>query len=409
MQVDPIRLTPLMDPKSRITQVRVAALKPPSLRSGDVDRRPATWLELFYDLVFVVAVSRLGGRLLDDPSGGSVLGFVGLFIIIWWTWAGFTFYADRFDTDDLGQRFLALAQIVTIALMAAAVSSGESESTRAFALSYIGARIVLITMYLRARYHVPQTRALVTGYLRGMIAAVALWILSVFLPEPSRFILWGVGMVIDMATPYVMRKEQARSPMDVNHLPERFGLFTILVLGEPVASVVAGLSESHWSASLTYSAIMSVFITGSMWWLYFHNHEGTVVRRLPEQEATWKPTAWIYSHLPLAMGVVATGIGLDFVLTDHTGLEERWILAGGLTLTFLAMAMILFVTVSPSDPHTREKAVARLAGIPIALIVGAVAGELAMGVITTVLAVVMAIEVVVDLVYEPHKTGPGAH
>lgn len=399
-----------MEPKSTMKAVKQATVRPPSLRTMEEgEKRPATWLELFYDLVFVVAVARLGGRLLADPSGNSVLAFVGLFVIVWWTWAGFTFYADRFDTDDLGQRLLAMAQIITVAIMAAAVSSGESESTRAFALSYIAARLVLITMYLRARYHVPETRLLITGYLRGMIAAAALWAISVFVPEPWRFVLWGLGMAIDLATPYIMRKAQAKVPLDVTHLPERFGLFTILVLGEPVASVVAGLGETHWSGAVTYSAIMSVIVTAGLWWLYFHNHEGTVVRRLPEQEPIWKPTAWIYSHLPLAMGVVATGVGLDFVLTDHTGTAERWILTGGLSVAMLSMAIILRVTLNPNDPRTNQKAVVRLVAIPIVLVVGALAGVLAMAVTTTILALVVVIEVVIGLVYEPERTGPTEH
>jgi low temperature requirement protein LtrA len=404
-----------MKPMQRIKAVQLAALRPPSLRTKETgDKRAATWLELFYDLVFVVAVARLGGRLISAQhdhslSADDIFGFMGLFVVVWWTWAGFTFYADRFDTDDLGQRVLAMVQIVAVALMAAAVSSGESQSTVAFAISYIAARLVLITMYIRARYHVPETRVLITGYLRGMVAAVGIWIISVFVPEPWRFVLWGIGMAVDLVTPYIMRKAQARVPLDVTHLPERFGLFTILVLGEPVASVVSGLSESHWSASLTYTAILAVFITGSMWWLYFHNHEGTVVRRLPEQEATWKPTAWIYAHLPLAMGVVATGVGLDFVLTGHVGAAERWILAGGLSVALASLALILAVSVNPFDPRTDHKAVARLAAIPVVLIVGAIAGELAMAVIATALAGVIAIEVATDLLFEPHKTGSPEH
>lgn len=395
-----------MEPRSTIKAVRRAVVRPPSLRTRETgEKRAATWLELFYDLVFVVAVFRLGGRLLADPSGEGVLVFMGLFVIVWWTWAGFTFYADRFDTDDLGQRALAMLQIVAVALMAASVSSGEAQSTRVFAVSYVVARLVLITMYFRARYHVAETRTLVTGYLRGMGAAGGLWIVAVFVPEPWRFVLWGIGIAIDLATPYVMRKEQAKVPLDVTHLPERFGLFTILVLGEPVASVVGGLSESEWSGAITYSAVMAVFVTGGMWWLYFHNHEGSVVRRLPEQEATWKPTAWIYAHLPLAMGVVAAGVGLDFVLTGHTGTAERWILAGGLSVTLLALAVMLYVSVNPYDPRTTQKAVIRLTAIPVVVVVAAVAGDLAMGVTTTILAVVIVVEVLSDLVFEPHKTG----
>ena len=403
-----------MQTRDRMKQGWIAALRPPSLRTRETGaHRQATWLELFYDLVFVVAVGRLAIRLIDAQkahtlSADDIFAFVGLFVVIWWTWAGFTFYADRFDTDDLGQRLLAMVQIVTIALMAASVTAGPSESMVAFALSYIAARLVLVTMYVRARYHVPETRVLITGYLRGMIAAIVLWFISVFVPEPGRFILWGIGMLVDFVTPYIMRKEQAKIPLDVTHLPERFGLFTILVLGEPVISIVTGLSLNEWTAEVTYSAIMAVIVTGSMWWLYFHNHEGTVVRRLPEQEATWKPTAWIYSHLPLAIGVVMMGVGLDFVLTEHTEAAERWVLGLGMSLALLALASILNVTVNPLDPKTDHKALARLLAIPVVVVVAIVLGDLPMWFATTILALLIGAEVLTDLVFEPHRTGsPG--
>ena len=109
------------------------------------------------------------------------------------------------------------------------------------------------------------------------------------------------------------------------------------------------------------------------------------------------------------MGVVATGVGLDFVLTDHTGTAERWILAGGLSVAMLSMAIILRVTRTRNDPRTNQKAVVRLVAIPIVLVVGALAGVLAMAVTTTILALVVVIEVVIDLVYEPERTGPTEH
>ena len=89
-------------------------MRPPQLRTTDTEGegRSATWLELFYDLVFVVAVAALGHRLLVDHHWGGALAFAGLFVPLWWSWASFTFYADRYDTDDLGQRLLAVAQMV---------------------------------------------------------------------------------------------------------------------------------------------------------------------------------------------------------------------------------------------------------------------------------------------------------
>ncbi len=109
------------------------------------------------------------------------------------------------------------------------------------------------------------------------------------------------------------------------------------------------------------------------------------------------------------MGVVATGIGLDFVLTGHDKLEERWVLAGGLILTFLSMAMILYVTIAPGDPHTNNKAKARLIAVPVVIVIGIFSGSMAMGVISTLIAILVAAEVLTDLVFEPHRTSRSEH
>ena len=109
------------------------------------------------------------------------------------------------------------------------------------------------------------------------------------------------------------------------------------------------------------------------------------------------------------MGMVAAGIGLDFVLTDHTGVAERWILAGGLTVAFLSLAMIVNVTLNPNDPRTKQKAVVRLLAIPVVLIVGAIAGEVAMGVTATIVVVLVVAQVAIDLVFEPARTGSSEH
>ena len=179
--------------------------------------------------------------------GVECSSFVGLFIPVWWAWAGFTFYADRYDTDDVGQRLLTIAQMCTIVLMAASVSGAQADSSVVFALSYVGARTILNVMYFRAGHHVPETRQLVTGYIRGDSVATLVWVVSVFVPSPARFVLWGVGLAISFYTPYAVRKIQAKVPLDTSHLPERMGLFIILVFGESIAAVVAGLAEQTWA------------------------------------------------------------------------------------------------------------------------------------------------------------------
>jgi low temperature requirement protein LtrA len=346
--------------------VKVTAIRPPRLRTTDTEEeRKVTWTELFYDLVFVVAVAGLGARLFADPTIRGAAVFTALFVPLWWAWVGFTFYADRYDTDDLGQRILAVAQMATIALMAASIT-GETQSLIGFALAYVGARAILIVMYLRARRHVPETRQLVTGYLQGMSIAAAVWFISVFVPEPFRYILWAAGLLIDGYNVYRVRRIQATVPLDVAHLPERFGLFTILVLGESIAAIVAGLGHEGWAAGPVATAILSVVVATGLWWIYFDNLDGSVVRRRAGQRTAWKPTVWIYGHLPLAIGLMATAIGLESTVIGAGGhnwpANERWLLIAGVGGALIGMAIIEVATERQDNDISRRKARWRVAG-----------------------------------------------
>lgn len=386
-------------------------LRAPRLRTAESDQeRSATWLELFYDLVFVVAVASLGRRLLDDVSWQGVLSYIGLFIPLWWAWAGFTFYADRFDTDDIGLRSLAVVQMVAIALMAASIGGGEADSTTAFALSFVLARVVLIVMYERARRNVPEARDLVTGYMIGLSVEAGFWLVSAFVPEPVRYYLWAAGLAVSFSAPFVLRKMQARVPLDTSHLPERFGLFTILVLGESIAAVVVGLSDQTWGFEATFAATVGVLIASSLWWLYFDNLEGSVVRRMPHQKKAWKPTAWIYSHLPLAMALVAAGVGVEFIVA-HTEealpAAERWLTVGGAAFALLAMAMIHVATVSP-DPRRRDslQARVRVASAAVLFVIAAAAGGLSSIPVAVLVLFVLVAQVVADVVIIEREAAP---
>ena len=378
--------------------MKVSALRPPRLRTTDTEQeRKVTWTELFYDLVFVVAVAGLGARLLEDPTLRGALVFSGLFVPLWWAWAGFTFYADRYDTDDLGQRILAVAQMATIALMAASISGTETDSLVGFALAYVGARLILIIMYLRARRHVPETRQLVGGYVRGMTIAVAFWLVSVFVPEPYRYLLWAIGLLIDVYTPYRLRRIQAKVPLDVAHLPERFGLFTILVLGESIAAIVAGLGHEGWIAGPVTTAVLSVVVAAGLWWVYFDNLDGTVVRRRAEQRKAWKPTVWIYGHLPLVIGLMATAIGLEGAVIGAGGHDwpanERWLLIAGVGGALVGMAIIEVATERMDNAVSRLKAQWRVAGGLIAGLIGVVGGLTGPLVTMILLVLLMATQV----------------
>ncbi|MGB5167827.1 MAG: low temperature requirement protein A [Acidimicrobiia bacterium] len=381
--------------------MKFAAIAPPRLRTAEESERTATWLELFYDLVFVAAVAMMGTRLVSDVSWAGVASYLAYFALVWWLWASHTFYADRYDTDDLIYRLLAGAQMVAVAVIAVSLSLGEAGSTQVFALGYTATRFTLLLLYARAYRHVPGTRALVRGYLIGFGTASAIWLVSIATPEPARFWLWGVAFAVDLATPYAVRKIQAASPLDRSHLPERFGLFTILVLGESIVAVTVGLSHVAWQTPTTIVGILGLGAATCLWWINFEHLDGSVIRRRGEGK-NWRPTVWIYSHLPLAAALAMFGVSVELAIigADHGheySSNDRWLLAASVALAYAAMAGIQIASVRAGQEHLRASAIrARLAGIPLVLIIGLIPGLGAVWTMALVTAVCTA-EVLVDL------------
>ncbi|RLE12083.1 MAG: low temperature requirement protein A [Actinobacteria bacterium] len=382
--------------------MKLAAIRPPRLQTVDEGDRNATWLELFYDLAFVATVAMLGTRLVADTSLQGWLSYSAYFVLVWWLWASHTFYADRYDTDDLVYRLLAGGQMVALAILAASVSTGPSGSTVAFAAAYAGARVLLLLLYARAYRFVPATRQLVRGYLTGFGIGAVLWIVSVFVPEPLRFWLWGIALAIDLATPFVVRKAQAAAPLDVSHLPERFGLFTILVLGETIVAVTVGLSHVEWQLNTTIAGVAGLAIATGIWWIHFDNVDGRVVRRKGGGKA-WQPTVWIYSHLPLAIGIAMIGVGVEHAIvasdSHHDyGSPERWLLVGGLVVALAAMVGIEVASKRDIRDDLRTTLIiSRLAVIALAILVGLVGGLEAPATVV-VLAALCGALVLTDLV-----------
>ena len=170
--------------------------QPPRLRtieSGEDDRR-ATWLELFFDLVFVAAVAELSLNLIDDPSLGGLLGYLGLFVPVWWAWMGFTFYANRFDSDDLAYRLLTLAGMFAVAALATTVHGALDDGQLGFTIAYVSIRCALLFLYGRAIVHVEVGRRLAAWYFTVFGFAVLIWTASLLFGGPLRYWLWALAL-----------------------------------------------------------------------------------------------------------------------------------------------------------------------------------------------------------------------
>jgi low temperature requirement protein LtrA len=327
---------------------RTRWLEPPRLRTT-ADRheeRRATWLELFFDLVFVVAITELSRALVIDNSLAGFLRFAGLFVPVYVAWQGYSFYADRFDTDDLILRVAFFAAMPAIAAMAVQVEDvTHGVSSAGFATAYVVLRSIMLGLYLRAWISAPEARPLVRLYGSGYAVAVGIWIVSLAFDPPARYVVWGLALALDLSLPPLSTRLHRRVPTSSGHVPERWALFTLIVLGESVVAVALATAGSDWRLASATAAVVGFASICAVWWLYFDRQDRVALRG-----GTPSVVVYSYAHLPLLMGLGATSAGLRLLIEhasdERLGLGASAAFVGGIVVFLLAFVATRVITVS---------------------------------------------------------------
>ncbi|HYY03248.1 MAG TPA: low temperature requirement protein A [Gaiellaceae bacterium] len=321
-------------------------LEPPRLRTrgrGIDEQRRATWLELFFDLVFVAAVGQLANTLSREPTTARFFEFLAVFAPVWWCWMGFTFYANRFDTDDLLYRVLMLCAMFGVAVLATTIPSVFRGATKGFPLAYVAVRVVLVTLYARASRHVPEARTLATSFLGAFGFAVLIWTASIAADPPLAYVLWGVALSVELVAPIPAWRLLRDAPIDRRHLPERFGLLTLIVLGESVLAVVLGVSKVSWDAGSAAAAATGFLVAAAIWWIYFDFlDEGALTAR-----GIFGGLTYTYMNYFVVVGLAALGAGVKLAVLaaggDHRYDDTSWVLSAGLALAMFGLGVIQLV------------------------------------------------------------------
>jgi low temperature requirement protein LtrA len=321
------------------------------VRPPDVNQesnRSATRLELFFDLAFVLFVARCADILAKEETWSGALTFTAVLTVGWWAWASTTLYANRFDTDDAIFRLLMLVGMAGVVAMAASVDKLDAATSRWFALAYVVLRVVLVVGYLRAWRALPDARRTIRPYLFGHCAGAAVWLISLAVPTPARYVLWGIGVGVDLVGPTLAARLKDGIPLHMEHLPERFGLFVILVLGESVAAAVTGVHDGGWKAGVVATGGFAFVVAAALWWSYFDLSGGVAKRRLLQEghDRTRQGVHdfYVYAHLPVAVSLAAVAVGLEHAIVhgadDHLSTGTRAVLGIGLA-GYLASAALI--------------------------------------------------------------------
>jgi low temperature requirement protein LtrA len=375
-----------------------------------VHERHASWLELYFDLVFVVAIAQLAAQLAHDPTAGGFLQFLGLYLPVWWGWVGFAIYCARFAFDDWLFRVLMLGAMLGVAAMAVTIGSIESDSA-AFALAYGLVRIDLVALYLLARHRVPEARELAGRFALGFGIAGIIWLASVMVAPPGRYWMWAAAMSIGVVlTPLLSTRSLARTPVSTTHVPERFGLFMIIVLGESVLAVVVGTSDTDWKASAVAVAIGGFVCAAALWWSYFDFASQTAGAGLLRSVRSGALARNIYSwgHFPIAVGLTLLGVGTELAIHDSAhgalGSAARWALCGGVALYLAATCFIVGSLARSLSAFLWPRGPAALAMVGI----GVAGGSLPAVALVTAVATVLVLLVVLEVVLERRRQPVGA-
>ena len=321
---------------------------------------------------------------------------------------GFTFYANRFDTDDLLYRLLIFAAMLGVAGLATTIPDAFAGASRGFVLSYVFVRVVLLVLYARAIRHVEEGRAIAVFYFAAFSAAVVLWLASLLFPSPERYWVWALALAIEIAAPIVGWRLIPSGPVDPRHAPERLGLLTIIVLGESVFAVVLGVSDVNWSAEALFAALGGFLCAAAFWWIYFEfvNPEYAFAA-LRRRGRILRGLVFVYANYPVIAGLAALGIGVKLAVLAAGGQsaydDSGWVLCAGLALSMIGLAAVELVM----PPYWLAVDFwLRVTTAVLALVLIPFASSLSPLVIVWILAVALVAQVVVELLgHEQHIEG----
>ncbi|MCE5214329.1 MAG: low temperature requirement protein A [Methanobacterium sp.] len=306
--------------------------------------RHANWTELLFDLIFVAAVSQIALNLSYSYDFQSFIMLMPIFFVIWWGWVGHTFYLSRFGTDDLYNRFLTMLQMIVVAFLTIYAKNALDTTGFGFAISYAVLRFILVVEYLVVGRNVPGAKSLSNHYSIGFSIAALIWLISAFTPTPWRFVLWGVAIIIDILTPLTARNLQLKLPPHPTHLPERFGLFTIILIGEAIVSIVFAISNAGPNPYTEIVGLFGLIIAFTIWWGYFEEAKGAEGRVQESEEDVKNYQLWLYSHFPLLLGIVGVAAGIKNLILLKSPLplpyDEVWLLCISLGIALLSLSGI---------------------------------------------------------------------
>jgi low temperature requirement protein LtrA len=346
-------------------------LRPPRPHGEVIEDRTVSFLELFYDLVYVVLVGQIAHTLAEDISWSGVLDFVVVFGLIWIGWFNGAQFHELHGREDGRNRSFIFLQMGILTVLAVFTGKAASSDGEQFALIYAALLAVLVWQWSTVyRTDAPEYRPGALTYLAGLVVSIGALIVSSDMEDTGRVAVWAAIVVgsIALVVVYLLRaSDDLLGIRATDSMAERFGLFIIIVLGEVVVGVVDGLrGVEDLDFRTVATGVLGLSIAFGFWWTYFD----FVGRRLPRQDGG-SLGLWLYSQLPIGLAVAAAGAGMvsliEHAADARTPGPTSWLLAGSVS----ALLIALVATIVTLADYRRLAALYR--PLAVAMLLGAVA------------------------------------
>jgi len=331
------------------------------------EHRASSPLELLFDLTFVVAIALVAAQLAHGIAAGHALEELGpylmVFFAIWWAWMNFTWFASAYDTDDVPYRVLVLLQMGGVLVLAAGVPSAfEEQDFTAVTVGYLIMRVGLVALWIRAGIQHPAGRATAFRYAAGITVVQAMWVTRLSFGEAAPWWLFLVCALADLSVP-LWAERTGTTAWHPHHIAERYGLFTIIVLGESVLAATTGVQASlaggGLSLDLVAIAVSGLVVLFALWWLYFSEPAGDGLEEHRDLSYLWG-----YGHFAIFAALGALGAGLEVAVESaghHVDVDST-VVAYAVAIPVAVFLVVLWAAHAPIV----EKVVIHPLGIALA-------------------------------------------
>jgi low temperature requirement protein LtrA len=355
-----------------------------------------TPLELFFDLVFVFAITRVTALMAHDLSWTSIGQGLLVLAALWWGWGAYGWLTNHVSGDDDRARVVVIVAMAAMVLVALAVPGAFDDHALLFALAYLVMRVAHLALWWVASSDDPDVHVAVGRLVPTAVTGPLLIVAASLFDGTLQAALWIVALALDYGGPYV--RGVAGYRVHATHFAERFSLIIIIVLGESIVAIGVGAGDESLDAAIGVAAVLALLTSAALWWAYFDVVADLAAQRLAELQGEARNRlardAFAYLHLPLIAGIELFALGVEQVV-GHTDealkTEAATALFGGVALYLIAHVAFKLRATGSFGPARLVAALLCVACIPFAMDWNAVAS---LAVVTAVSVALIAYEVV---------------